>query len=403
MQVCRTLHYWNHVAVDGMTYCDLLWMGLVRRRLRTVLTLLSIVAAFTLFGLLDSERRAFALAGEGVPSVNRLITLSRFTVTVPLPLSLYARIRAVPGVVNVSYQSFLGGTYQDEKNFIPVNALEYHLLDLYPEWRVSPAEMQAFHGTRTGALAGETLAKKYHWKVGDKIPLLTNIYQKNGSRLWTFDLAGIYRITNPHLKQFEGTLLINWDYFDATRHIDNSTVGWFAVKVSNLNQAGRISSLIDALSANSDHETKTQSEQALVASDLKQIADIDIIVRSLVAAVFFTLILIVSNTMAQAVRERIPELATLKALGFSSSIIMILLFSESVLLFAVGGSLGLVASDAGVEVLRSVGDLTVPMLPISAVVWLHGLLIALVTGLAVGTPPALRGMRLRIVDGIAVQ
>ena len=222
-----------------MKYLPLIWAALFRHKPRTIFTLLSVLAAFLLFGLLDSVRSAFIHAGEGIPGADRLVTNGKIRFGVPLPRSLQADIQKVPGVVKASYGSFFRGTYRDPKNAIPIEAYEEHYLDLYPEWYIATDHREALRKTRTGALAGEILAKKYNWKVGDSIPLQTNMTQMDGSDTWTFDLVGIYRIDNPNLKMMEGILYMNWEYLDEARQSGKGTVEWFTIQVVSLKQADR--------------------------------------------------------------------------------------------------------------------------------------------------------------------
>ena len=384
-----------------MKYLPLIWAALFRRKLRTIFTLLSVLAAFLLFGLLDSVRSAFIHAGEGIPGADRLVTNGKIRFGLPLPRSLQSDIQKVRGVIRASYGSFFRGTYRDPKNAVPIEAYEEHYLDLYPEWYIPADQREAFRTTRTGALAGEILANKYDWKVGDRIPLQTNITQMDGSNTWTFDLVGIYRIDNPNLKMMEGIFYINWDYLDEARESGKGTVEWFTIKVVSLRQADGISRAIDALSANSDHETKTQSEMALYTEWFRRIADVGLIVRSIMGAVFFTLILLTGNVMAQAVRQRIPEIAILKTIGFTRRNIMGLVLVESVLLLLLGAILGLALATVVVASVRLKLGPTVPMLPVEGGIWLRGLGLSGLIGLGVGTMPALRGMRLRIADALS--
>jgi putative ABC transport system permease protein len=384
-----------------MKYLHLIWAALFQRRLRTIFTLLSVLSAFLLFGLLDSVRSAFMHAGEGIPGADRLVTNGKLRFGVPLPQSLQSAIRKVPGVVKVSYGSFFRGTYRNPKNAVPIEAYEEQYLDLYPEWYIPAGQLQAFHTTRTGALAGEILAKKYNWKVGDRIPLQTSIVQKNGSNTWTFDLVGIYRIDNPNLKMAEGILYMNWDYLDEARQSGNGTVEWFTVKVVSLKQADTISQAIDVLSANSDHETKTQSEMALYTEWFRRFADVGLIVGSIMGAVFFTLVLLTGNVMAQAVRERIPEMAILKTIGFTARNVMGLVLGESVLLLLLGAVSGLAIATVVVATVRVKLGPSVPMLPVAGTIWFRGLMLAGLIGLIVGAMPALLGMRLRIADALS--
>jgi putative ABC transport system permease protein len=385
-----------------MKYLHLIWAALFRRKTRTIFTLLSVLAAFLLFGLLDSVRSAFANAASSVAGVDRLMTVSKISFTMELPKSLLPRIEAVPGVAKVTYANWFGGIYQDPKNFFANEAVAENFFDLYSELKLSAAERAAFRNTRTGAVVGESLAKQYHWKLGDKIPLQATIFpQKGGDNTWTFDLVGIYRVSDVRSKGEENILFFNWDYFDEARAFDNGNIGWYVVQVADHNRADPIAQTIDALSVNSDHETKTQSEQAFNVAFVSQFADIGLIVGAIMGAVFFTLILLTGNTMAQAVRERIPELAVLKTIGFSNRSVLGLVLAEAVLLLLLGGAIGLTLAAGVVDGLRAVLGSTVPMAPVAGAIWLRGLVLMSGIGLLVGVLPALRGMRLRIVDALA--
>ena len=385
-----------------MKYLHLIWAALLRRKARTVFTLLSVLAAFLLFGLLDSVRGAFSNVSSSVAGVDRLITVSKISFTLALPKSLYSRIQAVPGVAAVSYANWFGGVYQDARNFFPNQAVADNYLDLYPEWKMPAEQRRAFHEIRTGAVVGENLAKRFGWKIGDKIPLEATIFpQKGGSNSWTFDLVGIFHVTDPDARGSENALYFNWDYFDEARQFGNGGVGRYAVKLNDRRQADQVAQAIDALSADSEHETKTETEQSFTAALVSQFADIGLIVGSIMAAVFFTLVLLTGNTMAQAVRERVPEIGVLKTIGFSSKTVLALVLGEGVLLLALGAAGGLAVAGVIVVAIRGQvgGQLELP--PVGPEIWGRGLLLAVVIGLLVGALPAIRGMRLRIVDALS--
>lgn len=386
-----------------MKYFHLVWSALFRRKTRTLFTLLSVLTAFLLFGLLDSVRTAFANAGAGVAGAERLLTVSKVSFTMSLPKSLLNRIQAVPGVAQVTYANWFGGYYQDPKNFFANEAVAANFMDLYPERVLSAAERQAFKETRTGCIVGEALAQKYHWKIGDKIPLQATIFpKKDGSNTWTFDLVGIYHMADQKLKSQEEIMFFNWDYFDeATRFGAGSTVGWYEVKLTDRNLADRVAHAIDSLSADSDHETKTQTQQAFTAAFVSQVADMGLIVGSIMGAVFFTLVLLTGNTMAQAVRERIPELAVLKTIGFSNRTVLTLVLAESVLLLLLGGAIGMALASVVVDGVRAARGPELPLASLDAAIWLEALGLMVAIGLVVGALPAMRGMRLRIVDALS--
>jgi putative ABC transport system permease protein len=293
--------------------------------------------------------------------------------------------------------------YQDPKNFFPNEAISENYLDLFPEWIMPAEQRDAFKHTRGGAVVGKSLADKFHWKIGDKIPLEATIFpQKNGSNTWTFDLVGIYHVKDPKLASQENVMFFNWDYFnEATAFGGGNSVGWYTFKLTDRKDADRVSQAVDALSADSDHETKTQTEQSFTAALISQFADIGLIVGAIMGAVFFTLVLLTGNTMAQAVRERIPELAVLKTIGFSSRSILSLVLAEAVLLLVLGGGIGLALAGVVVKVVRARIGNTVPLAPLDASIWLLGLALMIAIGLIVGALPAVRGMRLRIVDALS--
>jgi putative ABC transport system permease protein len=384
-----------------MKYLHLVWSALFRRKTRTLFTLLSVLAAFLLFGLLNSVRDAFASAGHSVAGASRLITISKVSFMVSLPQSLQMRIQAVPGVAEVTYANWFGGIYQDPKNFFANEAVAPNFFDVYSEFKLPPAELRAWQDTRTGVIVGQTLADKFHWKIGDQIPLQGTIFpQKGGVNTWTFILTGIYHVENAKQRQQEQAFFFHWKYLDEATEFGGGNVGWYVEKIAQPKDADRVAQAIDTISANSDHETKSQSEDAFQASFASQFADIGLIVGAIMGAVFFTLILLTGNTMAQAVRERIPELAILKTVGFSNRSVLALVLAESVLLLLLGGAIGLALAELAVSLIRArLG--AIPMLPVGLSSWLLGLGLMAVIGLLVGALPARRGMRLRIVDALA--
>ncbi|MDQ1090916.1 putative ABC transport system permease protein [Xanthomonas sacchari] len=383
-----------------MKYFSLIWAQLFRSKTRTLLTLFSVIVAFLLFGLLDSVRVAFT-AGGSVEGVNRLVVASRLSITQSLPVRLEAQIRNVPGVRDVTYAMWFGGIYKDPKDFFPNFSVAPNFFDLYSEYVVPPEQLKAFRETRTGAAVGEALAKKNGWKVGDVIPLQATIFPRGGSNDWPLELKAIFRAKDRANVQAENQLMMNWKYFDESNDYIKGRVSWYTVRLDNPEHASRVAQAIDALSANSDHETKSQTESAFQQAFVKQFADIGLIVTSIMGAVFFTLVLLTGNTMAQAVRERIPELATLKTLGFQDRTVLTLVIVESVLLIVLGGLLGMALASAAIPVLASASRGALPVHAVPMQTWLIGTALMLVIGLVVGLLPALRAQRLKIVDALA--
>ncbi|MCI4568216.1 ABC transporter permease [Lysobacter sp. CFH 32150] len=383
-----------------MKYLHLIWAALMRSKTRTLLTMLSVVTAFLLFGMLDAVRVAFN-SSANVSGYDRMIVTSRLSITQDLPVSLQSQIETVPGVAKASYASWFGGIYRDPKNFFPNFAVGPGYMSLYPEYSLPPEQLKAFEAERTGAVVGEALAKQHGWKIGDTIPLQATIFPTKGSNDWTFKLVGIFKIKDNKRSGEERVLMFNWKYFDEANDFSKDAVHWYVVDVADASQSDRIAKAIDALSENSDHETKTQTEQAFNQAFFKQIGDIGLIVTGIMAAVFFTLVLLTGNTMAQAVRERIPELAVLKTIGFSNRSVLWLVLAEAILLMVLGGLIGLGVAALLMPLISqaSMGLIQLPRVPTET--WLLGVGLMVAIGVVIGLLPALRAMRLNIVDALA--
>ncbi len=382
-----------------MKYLHLLWASLFRKKLRTLLTLLSIIVAFFLFGLLQAVSQAFDnVAGQA--AADRLVTNSRYSIIDLLPSSYQQRIASTPGVRVVSHATWFGGSWDDKPAqfaIFPVDHTTY--LQVAPEITVAPEQVEAWNRTRTGALVGRALAAKHGWKVGDKIPIKADIWpQANGELVWTFDLVGIYD-NSKDPNNGEQALLFRFDYFDEARQFAKGRVGWFMFLIADPGQADTVSQSVDALFANSESETKTQTEAAFAQAFFRQIGDISLIVTAILGAVFFTILVLTGNTMSQALRERIPEFGVLKTLGFGDGKVLALVLAEALLLAFIGGLIGLglakVAATMLAPALSQFGVTGIGW----PVIW-RALLAMLALGLAVGVLPALRARRLKIIDAL---
>jgi len=380
-----------------MKYFPFLWATLWRKKTRTIFTLLSIVVAFLLFGMLQGVNAAFQ-QGVSNANVNRLVVTSRISLTEALPVSQKQQIEAIPGINGVAGANWFGAYYQDPKNFVfatPVEIDDY--LKVVPEVKIAPEQIDALRQNRSGIIVGIDLMQKYGWKIGDRIPLHSTIWvnKYDGSSDWAFDIVGTYTFEGD-ASQNSGALF-NHALFDEARSFGTGTVGWWLVSVDDPNQSAQIAAQIDKLFENSRDETKSQSEKEFAQSFLKQFGDINFIVKAILGAVFFTLLFLTGNTMMQSVRERIPELAVLKTLGFTDAKVTTLVLAESVLLCVIAAVLGLALAALLFPALKNV--IGVVHLPTS--VMLSGVGIALLLALATGGLPALRAQRLVIVDALA--
>ena len=300
-----------------MKYLPLLWAQLFRRKTRTVLTVLSVLVAFLLFGLLEAVQVAFE-SGADSADAKRLLTTARYSIIDPLPMAYASRIERVPGVVGIAYADWFGAKYQNESNAFAVFAVDpARYLDMYPEFQIDPAQREAFVKTRTGAVAGQRLMERYGWKVGQKLPLASEIHAKtDGSLDWEFDLVGVFDAEDPAVRANTEVVLINVAYFDEARAVGRGKTGWYIIRIAEADQARAVAADIDRIFLNSPDETKTAPEKEFALGFAKQIGDMGALVTRILIAVFFTILILTGNTMAQSIRERIPELAILKTLGF---------------------------------------------------------------------------------------
>lgn len=381
-----------------MKYLYLVWSNLMRKKLRTLLTLLSILVAFLLFGYLGAIRQGFS-QGIDVAGLDRLIVRHKVSIIQLLPEAYESRIEQIEGVEDAVYQIWFGGIYQKPTNFfaqMPVKPDEY--LDMYPEFQLPPEQRAAWLKTRSGAIAGRGTAERFGWKVGDRIPINATVWTRKGGELtWEFDLVGIYDGAEKGTDNTQ--FLFRYDFFDESRQFGQGMVGWYTVRISDPDRASEVAAAIDAEFANSPYETKAEPEGAFLQGFANQIGDIGFIMMSIIAAVFFTILLVAGNTMAYAVRERTNELAVLKAVGFSDSGVLGLVLGESLLLALLGGGLGLGLA----WLLVSAGDPTGGSLPVFYIplrdLAAGGVLILLMALIA-GILPALQARRLRIADAL---
>jgi putative ABC transport system permease protein len=383
-----------------MGYIRFVWAGMWRKKTRALLTILSLICAFLLFGLLQALS-VFFTAGVDFVGASRLISQSRVSFTDSLPIRLLPEIEKIPGVKDVGHDQWFGGVLGENTQMFTFASDPARLRRVYPEWVMTDPEWKAFESTRTGAIVGRVLADKYGWKVGDKLPLNSNIFpQKNGSMAWTFDIVGIFDGKDASWQAQTQSIYINYAYFSEANQFGPGFAGVFAVVLDDPNRANEVAQAIDARFLNSPNETKTQSEKDFNKGFFAQIGDIGLIVNLILIAVFFTILILTGNTMAQAVRERIPELAVLKTLGFSNGKVTVLVMAEALLLCLIGGLLGM-----GLASLMMAGIAqAVPFFAAvrtDGTVWLRAMMAILALAIAVGLPPALRAGRMRIVDALA--
>lgn len=381
-----------------MKYFGLIWAGLFRKKLRTMLTLLSLWSAFVLLGLLQAVNSLFS-GGADFLGANRMITQAKTSFTQPLPIRMMPQIEAVPGVARVSHSQFFGGQYQEGGSFFPQFAVNpQRLFDTYPEWTLSEEAKRKFISTQDGAIVGKLLAEKYGWKVGDTIPLNSFIWTKaDGNRTWEWKIVGIFDGRDSEWKKRTSLMYLHYGQFDEARNPRaKGLAGVFVVRMNDPNQSEKIAAAIDEKFENSSDETKTQSEQEFQLGFARQLGDIGLIVNLITSAVFFSILFLTGVSMSQAVRERIPELAILKVLGFKDRTVMLLVLAEAFLLCFIGALTGMLSASLLTTRLP-------PEFPITtdSRVWIIAGISVIVLSLLIGVPPALRALRIKIVDALA--
>ncbi len=382
-----------------MKFLHLVWRNLMRRKIRTIITTLAILVAFVLFGVLMAIRAAFTL-GVDVAGADRLTTIHKVSLIQLLPKSYGERIRGVDGVKDVTHANWFGAYYQETSNAFANMAVEPESwLRMYPEFAVPEDQKKAWLADRTGAIVGIATAKKYGWKVGDHVPLISPIFRRPDGKPWELTIDGIYDAPQGTDKT---QLFLHWEYLNETFKdvpFVADQVGWYIMRVADPSTSDQLAKRIDALFANSQAETKTATEKAFVSDFAKQIGDIGTIMMAVSAIVMFMILLVAGNTMAQSIRERTNELGVLKTLGFSEGRILMLVLCESCAIAIVGGGIGLLIA----WIIIAQGDPTNGLLPafyfpVRSLIAGIGLVLAL--GLGTGFLPALQASRLRIVEAL---
>jgi putative ABC transport system permease protein len=379
-------------------YLPLLASSLRRKRLRTFFTVASILVAFLLFGLSESMR--FALqAGVEIAGADRLLTMHKVSFTQLLPASYQNRIKAIEGVVAVTPQTWFGGWFRDERNQIPTFPTEpLTYLRIYPEIVMPEDQKQAWIADRAGIIVGRSLADLFGWKLGDMVPLRSAIWRReDGSETWDVTVRGIYDLPGGGDTR---QIVMHQDYFEEAKQQAKGLIGWYVIKVDSVDRAQSIAKRIDTMFANSPAETKTSSERAMAQSFVNQIGNIGAILSAIVAAVFFTMLLVTANTIAQSVRERTNEIGVLKTLGFSNGGVMGLVLAESILVTTIGGVLGmLLAWWAGIQFEPTLNQY-LPGFRVPPAAFVQALAYMVALGMIAGALPAWQAMRLRIVEAL---
>jgi len=378
-------------------FARIIWANLLRKKVRFLLTIGSFAVALLLFAFLAVVRDAFS-RGADVAGADRLVTINRTSIINLIPLSYRDKIQRVPGVTYVTHNNWFGGTYIEEKNFFPQFVIDpENQRQVFPELIVPDDQWSAFVRDRQGAIVGAKTAQRFHWKIGDRIPITTTLYGVSGA--WEFNLDGIYHGKRP--QDDETQFWFQWDYFEERiPQAIKGQIGWYVLRVQNPDDAPRVAKAIDEEFANSPNETKTETESTFAANWVKQFGNIQFLIVSIGTVVFFTLLLVTGNTMAISVRERTSELAVFKAIGYSDRSVLLFVIAESLAIALIGGGIGLLLARILIPILADILNGLLPSIILSPGMLLFGLGVAILTGILSGLLPGLGAMRLRVVNAL---
>ena len=378
-----------------MKYLPLIWAGIWRKRGRTILIFLQVAVAFTLFGVLQGLKTGVDHAIAAARADLLIVHAREGLFSAQLPVGMLETIRSVPGVAEAIAVDLNGGTYQKPGQQVGIVAIrpDEGWLSAFT-YTVPPAYDKAFRATRTGILVNVQLAKKYHWKVGDRIPLMTGVAQQNGSTVWTFDMVGSF--ADDDVGSQDTNVIVNYDYWNEARAANKDMVNHFNVRIADPKAAAAMSEAIDARFANSPNETRSESIRELAQESLQSIGDLEFLIRAVVGAVLAALLFATATMLMQSVRERTSEIAVLKTVGFTDGAVFALTLAESALVCVTAGGAGLaVASLAFPYASKFVHGLSMPL-----IIVIMGLLAALAVALTSATARAARSPMMTMINGI---
>ncbi len=378
-----------------MKFLPLIWSGIWRKPGRTTLIFLQVSVAFALFGVLQGLKTGVEHAISETRA-DVLLVHGSLSMMDPLPLGLLEQIESVPGVKVVVPVELFGAVFQEPSNKVGIVAIrpDGDWLAAFT-FTMAPEHVAALRGTRTGAIIREGLAKKYGWKVGDRIPLLSTTAQMNGSMDWTFDVVGTYN--DSDIGGGNDTILINYAYFDEARLLAKGTVNHFNVAVSDPRLAVTVADGIDRRFANSANETRTDSLRELAQSQMQSIGDLNFLIRAIVSAVLVALLFATATMMMQSTRERTPELAVLKTVGFTDRVLFLLILAEALAVFIAAAACGLALA----TLIFPLASKIIPGLSMPMIVAAVGLACAAAVALLSAWVPAVLAARLKPAEALA--
>jgi putative ABC transport system permease protein len=379
-----------------MKFIGLVLKSARRSKRRTFLTIISVAIAVFLYSALRAVLDGFNAGAEGSSST-RIVTLRSTSLMFSMPTSHAEGIKGTPGVQDVTWANWFGGIYKTPQDFFAQFAIEPEsYLRMYPEILLKPEERKAFLEDRTGSIVGDGLAKRFGFKVGDRITLQTGI-PIYGTEDFGFTVRAIYRVAGTAVDN--QSMFFHWKYADE-RSIVPGQVGWYVAQISNPDQAAQVSTAIDQEFANSSYETKTDTERAFQSSFVSMFGNLSLLLGSISLAVVITTLFVAGNTMAMSVRERTTEIAVMRTLGFPSSTIFLLVAGEGLLMAILGGIVGVALARWIVSPDFLQAGAFIPVFGVNNTNAATAMGLSVVIGVLAGLIPATMAARLRIVDAL---
>jgi putative ABC transport system permease protein len=377
----------------------LVFKNLTRKPLRLFLTLFATFIAFTIFGTLTAFQQAFD-SGVDLAADDRLIVLNKINFTQSLPISYVNRVKAIDGVEAVTHLNWFGGYYQEARNAFAMFAVDAeNFLNVYEELLITDAERSAWIADRQGLIAGKSIAERFGWQKGDRIPINSNIFsQRDGSTVWDFDVVAIYE--GAEAQTDTSGVYFHYEYFNETQSFGGDFIGFMALRTSDASRNEAVIRAIDDMFANSPAETETVPEKVFNKAFIEQIGNLGLILTSVVLAAFFVILVIVGNSMILSIRERTAEIGVMKTLGFTSARIFRMVLAESLLLALLGGGLGLLAARFLVSLVNA-APIQLPTLVLGGSVWAQALAFMVALGFVTGIVPAMNALRLNIITALS--
>ncbi len=385
---------------DDMNIASLVRQGMTRSKVQFVLTAISIFIAFCLFGLLSAFRYAFE-AGIDLSEASRLITMSRATLNQALPLGLWNEIKSVDGVDQVTHFTVFSSYFRAPEN--PINAFAVDadtVASVYgAEMAITPAQLAAWKASPIRAVAGRSLADKYHWHVGERVPLISQAWQREDrAPSWEFEIAAILEI--PPSSPYAANFFLHYDYLDKARAFRKGTVGYYVLRTKDPQAAASVAEHIDARFANSADETRTSTEKAMFEFFARQFGDVGMIVTAILSAVFFTILLVIGNSISRSVRERTRELIVMRSIGFTDAMVIAIVLLEGISLTLVAGLPAMLLAWFIVQGISAQFSSAIGGIRLTGTIMLEAITLMLFLGIVASILPVLRVIRMNVASGL---